>query len=41
MDFIKAFFEIDLSDPINLLPLVMVAMIAIYIIAIFFDQPPQ
>ena len=41
MDTLKMIMEMDFTDPINLIPLLMVAMIAIYLIAIFLDQPPQ
>ncbi len=31
----------DFTDPVNLIPLLMVAFVALYFIAIFLDHPPE
>ncbi len=41
METIREILEMDFTDPYNLIPLLLVATILIYLIAIFLDQPPQ
>ncbi|ADV46498.1 hypothetical protein [Nitratifractor salsuginis] len=41
MEKISELLKVDLSDPINLIPLILIATIVIYAIAIFADQPPE
>ena len=41
METLKTIMEMDFTDPITLIPLFMLIAIALYFIAIFFDQPPQ
>ncbi|WP_456432997.1 hypothetical protein [Nitratifractor sp.] len=38
---LQRMLEIDLTDPINLIPVLMVLAIALYFIAIFADRPPE
>ena len=41
MDVIRELLERDFTDPVNLIPLLIVAMALIYLIAILLDQPPR
>jgi len=38
---INELLQIDLGDPVNLIPLLLIATIIIYAIAIFSDRPPE
>ena len=41
MEKINQLLETDFSDPMNLIPLLMLIAIALYFIAIFADRPPE
>jgi hypothetical protein len=41
MKTVNELLKIDFSDPLNLIPLLLVAAIIIYAIAIFADRPPE
>jgi len=41
MHLIETMLQRDFSDPINLVPFLMVLAIVLYFIAIFLDQPPE
>ena len=41
MHLIETMLQRDFSDPINLVPILMLLAIALYFIAIFSDRPPQ
>jgi hypothetical protein len=41
MKTISELLKIDLSDPYNLIPLLLIGTLVIYAIAIFADRPPE
>ena len=41
MEKINQLLKTDFSDPMNLIPLLMIIAIALYFIAIFADRPPE
>lgn len=41
MEKINELLKVDLSDPINFIPVLMLLAVALYIIALFADRPPE